>query len=420
MIDLVLATPDAPGEQALVVAAPGCGIRVVRRCVDAVDLLAVAALDPDVAILLTAGLPRLSAEAVDHLASSHRGPLVGLALDRLDVERLEAWGVRAVADGAGEPAATWRSLRASMEETASAADGGSVEGGSRTVDAGVWSTGVWEPGAADGGPVDVPAPPEQRRAGHVVVVWGPMGSPGRTTVAIGIAEALAASGARTCLVDADTYAPSVAMALGIVDDSGGLLRACRLAESHGTLAPSLSGATRVVRGSWHVMTGLASAADWADLHAAALDRVWSACRAAFDATVIDVGFCLEADDAPVALSRRRNSTALTAVAAADRVLAVADASAVGAARLASAWPGLQAVSLTADVTVVANRASGRRSRGWPATIGDLGIHAPVVSVPQDARALESCLARGASLGEGARRSPVRRSLVTLAAGVLSG
>ena len=419
MIDLVLAAPDAPAEQDLVLAAPGCGIRVVRRCVDAADLLAAAALDPDVAVLLTAGLPRLSADAVDRLAATHRGPVVGLALDRLDVERLQAWGVHAVADGAGEPAAAWRSLRASIEGSAPAAAGGSQA-------AGVWATGVWAPRSAGSDPAQAPvapvAPvaPEPRAPGQVIVVWGPIGSPGRTTVAIGLAEALAGRGARTCLVDADTYAPSVAMALGIVDDSGGLLRACRLAESHGTLAPSLSGATRPVREPWHVMTGLASGTAWADLHGAALDRVWSACRAAFDVTVIDVGFCLEADDAPVALSRRRNATALTSLAAADRVLAVADASAIGAARLASAWPGLQPLAPTADVTVVANRASGRRSRGWPATVRDLGIGAPVVAVPHDARALESCLARGFSLGEGARRSPVRRSMVTLAAGVLSG
>ncbi|HAN70940.1 MAG TPA: hypothetical protein DCQ36_05050, partial [Actinobacteria bacterium] len=53
-------------------------------------------------------------------------------------------------------------------------------------------------------------------SGRLVAVWGPMGAPGRTTIAVGIAEALAERGARVCLIDADTYAPSVALALGLV------------------------------------------------------------------------------------------------------------------------------------------------------------------------------------------------------------
>ena len=42
-------------------------------------------------------------------------------------------------------------------------------------------------------------------AGRVLVVWGPAGAPGRTTLACGVAAALAARGLRTTLVDADPY-----------------------------------------------------------------------------------------------------------------------------------------------------------------------------------------------------------------------
>src|SRR5699024_10200286 len=44
----------------------------------------------------------------------------------------------------------------------------------------------------------------------ITTVWGAAGSPGRTTVAVNIAAELAISGARTLLIDADTYASSVA------------------------------------------------------------------------------------------------------------------------------------------------------------------------------------------------------------------
>ena len=71
-------------------------------------------------------------------------------------------------------------------------------------------------------------------AGRVVVVWGPAGAPGRTTVAVSLAAVLARRSRRTTLVDADPYGGSVAQHLGILDEVSGLLSAARLA-ADGTL-----------------------------------------------------------------------------------------------------------------------------------------------------------------------------------------
>ena len=61
---------------------------------------------------------------------------------------------------------------------------------------------------------------------------------------------------------------------------------------------SLHAAARRVRGlDWHVLGGLARPERWPDLRPGALDRVWAACRGAFDVTVVDIGFCLEDDEA---------------------------------------------------------------------------------------------------------------------------
>ena len=46
---------------------------------------------------------------------------------------------------------------------------------------------------------------EPGRHGTVVAVWGPTGAPGRTTVAITLADELARLGHETLLVDADVY-----------------------------------------------------------------------------------------------------------------------------------------------------------------------------------------------------------------------
>ena len=65
--------------------------------------------------------------------------------------------------------------------------------------------------------------------GRVIVVWGPAGSPGRTTIAIGIAAEIAAAGYSVAIADVDTYSGSVAPALGLLDESPGFAAACRLA-----------------------------------------------------------------------------------------------------------------------------------------------------------------------------------------------
>lgn len=64
--------------------------------------------------------------------------------------------------------------------------------------------------------------------GGIVTVWSAAGAPGRSTVAASLATELSRH-ARTCLVDADTHAPSIAMLLGLSDDGPGVAGACRQA-----------------------------------------------------------------------------------------------------------------------------------------------------------------------------------------------
>jgi Flp pilus assembly CpaE family ATPase len=174
-----------------------------------------------------------------------------------------------------------------------------------------------------------------------------------------------------------------------------------------------------MRPGWVVLGGLPRPDRWPDLRAGALDRVWAACRESFDVTVVDVGFCLEDDESAGPWSRRRNAAALTALAAADQVVAVADASAPGAARVAHAWPDLVNQAPTARLALVRNRAAGH-GRAWSEAVQSAGLPAPVRSVPRDDRALASCWARGRSLGEGARRSRIRRAVRELAIELVTG
>ena len=155
MIDVVLAAPDVAQEPDLVVAASGCGVRVLRRCVDAVDLLAAAAIDPDVTVVLSAGLPRLSSDAARGLGTERR--IVGLAADPLDVTSLSGRGIRLVVPVEPTAASTWSAVRSALSGAAPPAR---PEPGVGADAAGVWTTGVWDPGD----PSVVAAPVLSRKA----------------------------------------------------------------------------------------------------------------------------------------------------------------------------------------------------------------------------------------------------------------
>lgn len=393
MIAVLLAAPGLEQEPDIVVAAPTRGITVLRRCVDTVDLLAAAAADPHAHVVLSATLPRLSADAVDRMGGATR--VVGLCGSESDERRLRELGAGTVVRVADSAVGTVDRLVAAC-------------GPGTPGQAGVW-TSIPSMGEPD---------PARGRGGRLIAVWGPMGAPGRTTVALGLAEVLAEQGHRVCAVDADTYAPSMALALGVVEDTSGLLVACRQAESGVLTDGRLTGLTRRVTDRWHLLGGLAAAERWPELRAGALDRVWAACREEFDVTVVDVGFCLERDDAG-AWARQRNATALTALAAADHVVAVADASAVGVARLAAAWPALEGAATSVPATVVRNR-GGHRDREWSRAVAACGVRAPVHDLPADPRRVGRSWARGLTLREAARRSPVRGALAEVARSVLAG
>ena len=391
MMDVLLAAPGIRLEPALVSRAPAHGVRVLRRCVDAADLLAAATAEPTACIAVSSALPRLSVDLLD--APGRGGRVVGLAADQEDAERLRGLGIARVIVVGDDPDAVLAAL---------------VSACTPGPDRGVWPAAPTV--ASDGGRAVVPG-------GRLLAVWGPMGAPGRTTVAIGVAEQCAEQGHRTLLVDADTYAPSVAMALGIVEEGSGLVAACRRAELAGPLPAAVVSARSVAEG-WDVITGLPDADRWVDLRPAALDLLWEGCRAAYDVTVVDVGFCLEADDGG-AWSRPRNAAAVSAVRSADTVLAVADASAAGALRLAAAWPSLDRLRADAPVTVLRNRARGR-DRAWEQAVGAGGVRAAIRPLPADDRGMATCWRTGRTPREAARRSPVRRALGELTRTLVSG
>lgn len=192
--------------------------------------------------------------------------------------------------------------------------------------------------------------------GRVIAVWGAAGAPGRTTMAIELACELARDGRRVGLVDADSHAPSLAMAVGLADEGPGFAAACRQAE-RGTLTPAELSRIAAPLGPVDVLTGINRPGRWPELAhdrvAAALER----CRDWVDDVVVDVAAPLERDEEIVSDldGPRRNAATLGVLAAADVVVAVVSADPVGVARFVRAYPELRAVVGATPVRVVANK-----------------------------------------------------------------
>ncbi len=204
------------------------------------------------------------------------------------------------------------------------------------------------------------AGPAARRP-RTIVVWGPAGAPGRTTVAIGLAAELAARGHAVALIDADTYGGSIAPALGLLDEAPGFAAACRLAGAESLTMGELDRVAQLAEAGTttplSVLTGIGRPHRWPELSAGRVAAVLDRCRRWREAIVVDAGFNLESDEelSSDLAAPRRNAATIAALRAADEVVAVGAADPVGLARLLRAHGDLLETAEAARVRVVINR-----------------------------------------------------------------
>ncbi len=422
----VLAAVRGAAETDVVLAlgAPGAGVTVTRRCGDVVELLAAAAAGAGSVAVLSGDLPGLDREAVSRL---HAAGVRTVALDDgHGSDRLRALGLDLVLDDA--VARSGEILVAAVREVGAVADGGT----SAVDDAEIEE--LLTAGA------ETPAPVR----GRVVAVWGPVGAPGRTTVAVELAAELAGLARRAgrrsrrsgraapevpvaagpvLLVDADTYGSSLAMRLGLLDDAPGIAAACRAA-GQGTLdVAALARQSPLAAPGLRVLTGVTRAARWPEVPASGLEVVLERARELAAWTVVDTAAPIEADEVLMydTHAPQRNAATLGALAAADHVVVVGTADPVGIQRLVRALEELREapVPVQAPAVVVVNRARAGAVGKQPETAVREAMSRyagldDIVVVPEDAGALDAALLAGRTLAEQASGSPARLAIAGIA------
>ena len=269
-----------------------------------------------------------------------------------------------------------------------------------------------------GSPPDAGAETAQPREGRLVVVWGPHGAPGRTTVAASLAHGLARAGG-SVLVDADVEAPSLVQVLGLPEDSSSLATAARLA-SHSRLdTESLVGLLVPVGPDHSLLSGLGRSGRWRELPPSPMADVWTGCREVAAWTVVDIaGGPLEDEVDDYTLEPGRDALAASLVRSADVVVIVGAADPVGVRRL------LQLVSQFDEgerpagrIEVVVNRV--RASAAGPSperavreALARFGGLEEVTLLPEDPVA-DQCMLAGCSVLDGAPGSALGRALAVL-------
>lgn len=328
-----------------------------RRCVDVADLVSAAQAGTAIVALVSLGLPGLDADIVHRLRHADVYPV---ALDG-DAARCHALGI------------------------ADRLEPGGLAGLSRLLP---------DQSAA------VPEAPEPTGSGTLVAVWGPIGAPGRSTVALTLADYWARSGRRTVLVDADPFGGSIAQMLGVLDEVSGLLSAARAAND-GRVA-GLSEHLYSISEHLHLLTGLPRPELWSRIRAGAADRLLERLRQDAEISVLDAGFCLESPDQFDSAAPSRNQLTLQCLEAADGIVAVGRADPVGLTRLVRGLHDLEQAVPSASISVVVNMTRG--SIGWSekemaTTVERLSGVVPAAFLPFDPQAVDAATIDGRTLHE---------------------
>ncbi|HEY7722914.1 MAG TPA: hypothetical protein VIB11_13840 [Pedococcus sp.] len=400
------------------------GMTVVRRCADVADLLAAASAGlADVAIV-SADLRALDRDALHHLAR-HGVRTAGAVApgDEPGERRLRQLGLDVVVRSDAETHELEEALAGLDDTPGTEAAASDLRDGLGALDV-LGPDGRGGSPRADGsGPGGEPAEPgawHPVEACRVIAVWGPTGAPGRTTVALGLAAELAHRGARTLLVDADTYGSSVAQSLALLDEAPGMAAAARAADQGSLDLPGLARVAPEVAPRLRVLTGIPRPDRWPELRAAAVENVLTVARQLAELVVVDCGFSIEDDEelSYDTLAPRRNAATLTALEQADELLVVGSADPIGLQRLVRAVQDVGNLPTPTPRVVVnklrASSVGNRPERRVTEALGRFAGMEDLHFLPWDQASLDGAMFAGCSLVEFAPQSELRRAVAALA------
>jgi energy-coupling factor transporter ATP-binding protein EcfA2 len=266
----------------------------------------------------------------------------------------------AALDGYAEQASWIRSIPCAGLPVVSHAQALASAAGIATVIRGPEALSHWLASLAVTDDVAVPA-----SAGQVIAVWGPAGSPGRSTLALCLTATLARRNQQVMVVDGDSYSPSLSPMLGLHETRSGVQSLSRQARLETVEAKSLEAcAVHYSLGgqSFFVVTGLNSPAQYVDCGSLAWSQALTTLRSVGHTLVVDLAAPLLQLPGETIGGPMRNALTLATLDVADRVLAVANPTPLSILRLSRDWPRLSELADAASIDVCLNNAPANDQR----------------------------------------------------------
>ena len=245
-----------------------------------------------------------------------------------------------------------------------------------------------------------------------------MGSPGKSTIALCVASELTDAGKRVFLLDADTYAPSLDVLLGLNDHPAGLAAACRLVSQERFDKHQLERlSTQLTLGSGNltVMTGLSSESRWPEISSEKLDDLVMVASAEFDFIILDVASPLSSGVGSLSSPVERNAVSRWAVGYSDLVIGVCGSDPNSIARYLACMSEVSELNPKGQVLTLVNRL--RTSVLGPsvkqqivetlATLGQISVNG---FIPDDQPAADLAIRECLPISVGKRSSQARLAL----------
>lgn len=294
---------------------PMFGLQVQRRCVDGVDIRAAVQVADCQAVLVSDATPRINQDLIAELADKG----IVLIVITVDVDRwLDLGASHCIELDASNPLSAIKQVSELLRGTP------------RVVE------------------------PEVDPKGLLIAVAGFGGACGRTMAVKELGWQLSRSGAKTCMIDADTYGPSLDQELGFEPSQNGLLELCRSIERKNSSMQTHFDLLPVVSENLSLVAGLPRISRWTDLRVTTLRELWRKSKEVFDVVVADVGSVLETDHSLMYETSlpRRHAASLTALESAQVTLLCARADSVGMARLVRGYLELHELFAKSEVHVL--------------------------------------------------------------------
>ena len=251
-----------------------------------------------------------------------------------------------------------------------------------------------------------------------IAIWGALGSPGKSVLALSVASELALAGKRVFLLDADSYSPSLNLLMGLTDHPAGIAAACRLASQGRFDLDQLERlSVNLVAGKGEVvlMTGISDAVRWPELAPDRVDVIIEVAREHFDYVVVDLASPLEKGLRLELSGLDRNALARHILESAEQILMICAADPVGVHRFLLAAQNLMAMGLAGQSLTVVNRLrnsvlGARAKQQLSETLSRLAQINVAAFIPDDPQSADLAMLNSTPMAMGKRGSPAKQAI----------